>query len=212
MKMKKKKYYTVWIGREPGIFDQWEKCAAQVVGFNGAVYKSFCTLREAEAAFLADPDEYVGKEMVMAPVSWKTVDEGGPERNSISVDAACSGNPGTMEYRGVFTETGTEIFRQGPFPLATNNIGEFLAIVHALAWMKKNKQELPVYSDSGTAITWIKKKQVKTKMVRSNENEKIFELLQRAVNWLNTNRFNVPVVKWKTAEWGEIPADFGRKE
>lgn len=210
--MKKKKYYTVWSGREPGIYDQWEACAAQVTGFSGAVYKSFRTRREAETAFLADPDEYVSKEMLLEQVSWKTMDEGGPERNSISVDAACSGNPGTMEYRGVLTETCTEIFRQGPFPLATNNIGEFLAIVHALAWMKKNKLEMPVYSDSGTAITWVKKKQINTKMRRSKENEKVFELLQRAVNWLNTNTYNVPILKWETEAWGEIPADFGRKD
>ena len=33
-------------------------------------------------------------------------------KESIAVDAACSGNPGELEYRGVDLQTGEEIFRQ----------------------------------------------------------------------------------------------------
>lgn len=209
--MKNKKFYTVWIGKEPGIYKDWETCSEQVNGFKGAKYKSFPSLQEAETAFQAGPDNYFIKELKQEKASWKTLTEGRPEANSISVDAACSGNPGVMEYRGVYTETGTEIFHQGPFQKATNNIGEFLAIVHALAWLKKNDLELPVYTDSRTAITWLKNKEVKTKLVRTEENEKVFELIQRALNWLDTNHYNVPVMKWNTNLWGENPADFGRK-
>lgn len=42
-----------------------------------------------------------------------------------------------MEYRGVDTKTRKQIFIQGPFEEGTNNIGEFLAIVHGLALLKK---------------------------------------------------------------------------
>lgn len=209
--MKNNKFYTVWIGEIPGVYQDWETCSEQVNGFKGAKYKSFPSLQEAETAFQAGPDNYFIKELKQEKASWKTLTEGRPEANSISVDAACSGNPGVMEYRGVYTETGTEIFHQGPFQKATNNIGEFLAIVHALAWLKKNDLELPVYTDSRTAITWLKNKEVKTKLVRTEENEKVFELIQRALNWLDTNHYNVPVMKWNTNLWGENPADFGRK-
>ncbi|NLN95040.1 MAG: ribonuclease H [Bacteroidales bacterium] len=209
--MKNNKFYTVWIGRVPGVYQDWETCSEQVNGFKGAKYKSFPSLQEAEAAFQAGPDNYFIKELKQEKASWKTLAEGRPEANSISVDAACSGNPGVMEYRGVYTETGTEIFHQGPFQKATNNIGEFLAIVHALAWLKKNDLELPVYTDSRTAIIWLKNKEVKTKLVRTEENEKVFELIQRALYWLDTNHYNVLVMKWNTNLWGENPADFGRK-
>ncbi len=209
--MKNNKFYTVWIGEIPGVYQDWETCSEQVNGFKGAKYKSFPLLQEAEAAFQEGPDNYFIKELKQEKVSWKTLTEGRPEANSISVDAACSGNPGVMEYRGVYTETGTEIFHQGPFQKATNNIGEFLAIVHALAWLKKNDLELPVYTDSRTAITWLKNKEVKTKLVRTEENEKVFELIQRALFWLDTNHYNVLVMKWNTNLWGENPADFGRK-
>lgn len=209
--MKNNKFYTVWIGEIPGVYQDWETCSEQVNGFKGAKYKSFPSLQEAEAAFQAGPDNYFIKELKQEKASWKALTESRPEANSISVDAACSGNPGVMEYRGVYTETGTEIFHQGPFQKATNNIGEFLAIVHALAWLKKNDLELPVYTDSRTAITWLKNKEVKTKLVRTEENEKVFELIQRALFWLDTNHYNVLVMKWNTNLWGENPADFGRK-
>lgn len=208
---KKERFYTVWKGFEPGVYATWQECEARVKGYTGAVYKSFRSREEAEIAFQANPQDYIGKDIRPMPFPLMKTADGGPVGNSISVDAACSGNPGAMEYRGVYTETGTEIFRQVPFPLATNNIGEFLALVHALAWMKKNKLELPVYSDSRNAIGWVKKKQVNTKLIHNKESEKIYELLQRALHWLNTNEYNVSILKWNTRHWGEIPADFGRK-
>ena len=66
-------------------------------------------------------------------------------KESIAVDAACSGNPGNMEYRGVYTKTKEQIFHQGPFPQGTNNIGEFLALVHGLAFFKKRRQRYYAY-------------------------------------------------------------------
>jgi ribonuclease HI len=95
--------------------------------------------------------------------------------------------------------------------LGTNNIGEFLAIVHALAFLKKHEVNIPVYTDSLTALKWVKDKKVKTKLKETPENEELFELIERAVNWLNNNTYNNAILKWDTKNWGEIPADFGRK-
>ena len=50
-----------------------------------------------------------------------------PIPEAIVVDAACAGNPGVMEYRGLYLPSRTTLFEMGPFPLGTNNIGEFLA-------------------------------------------------------------------------------------
>jgi ribonuclease HI len=127
------------------------------------------------------------------------------------VDAACSGNPGLMEYRGVYTKTGEEIFKVGPLEEGTNNIGEFLALVHGIAILKQKNLSIPVYSDSKTAMAWLKNKKTRTRLEKSEKNEKIFDLICRAENWLSTNEYSTQVLKWHTEAWGEIPADFGRK-
>ncbi len=202
------KYYVVWVGVKPGIYHTWEDCQMQIKGFPQARYKSYPTLAEAEQAFSKEPKKIttrsVQKKMSPAPegVIW----------NSISVDAACSGNPGVMEYRGVQTKSKQEIFRQGPFFEGTNNIGEFLALVHALALLKKKGQtQLPIYTDSKTAMAWIRNKKIKTSLIKNSRNEKLFDLIDRAVDWLRSNQYENPILKWETEKWGEIPADFGRK-
>ena len=81
-------------------------------------------------------------------------------KQALCVDAACSGNPGPMEYRGVHIPSGKEVFRFGPIQ-GTNNIGEFLAIVLALALMQQKNISMPIYSDSRNALLWIKQKMSK---------------------------------------------------
>lgn len=130
---------------------------------------------------------------------------------SISVDASCIGNPGDVEYRGVHTATREVIFHKRPMENGTNNIGEFLAIVHALAYLKKQDSKLPIYTDSETAIYWILDKRVKTELKADDSNREIYDLVERALSWLNTNSYENPIWKWNTQDWGEIPADFGRK-
>jgi ribonuclease HI len=207
--MPEKKYYVVWKGKKPGVFDSWKECEAQVRGVEGAVYKSFPGLEEARRAYSGDSRDYVKRRASKpkAPVT----KIGGPVLESLSVDAACSGNPGIMEYRGVDTKSGIQLFHKGPFPLGTNNIGEFLGIVHALAYLDKAGSSLPVYTDSRTALKWLKDKAVKTKLPRNAKTEALFDLIDRALAWLNTHEYNNVVMKWETEQWGEIPADFGRK-
>ncbi|MDG1320835.1 MAG: reverse transcriptase-like protein, partial [Polaribacter sp.] len=137
---------------------------------------------------------------------------GSPNLESISVDAACSGNPGKMEYRGVLTHNKKQLFLKGPYPNGTNNIGEFLALVHGIALLKsKNKESIPIYSDSRTAMSWVKQKKCKTNLHFDASNEDLLVLIKRAENWLKENTFKNPILKWETKAWGEIPADFGRK-
>ena len=212
--MAKRKFYVVWEGKTPGIYDSWPECQAQIKNFPGAKYKSFKTENEAREAYGGSAWDHIGKdakkpkrphqmsEAMRSEIIWE----------SIAVDAACSGNPGKMEYRGVDTKTGIEFFRQGPFQKSTNNIGEFLALVHALAMLqKKGQHDLPIYSDSRTAMAWVRNKKVKTTLERTTTNADSFQLMDRALLWVQNNSFKNPILKWKTKEWGEIPADFGRK-
>lgn len=208
--MAKKKYYVVWEGNETGVFDSWDQCKLQIQGYPNAKYKSFKSKAEADDAFYGKPEDYYKKKA--AKPSPELLKEHPIEWNSMSVDAACSGNPGLMEYQGVDTQTGYVFFHQGPFARGTNNVGEFLALVHALALLKKEgKNDLPIYSDSKIAISWVRQKTVKTKLSRTSQNGILFEMMERAVSWLEKNEFSNPILKWETKEWGEIPADFGRK-
>ena len=210
--MPKNKYYVVWVGKNPGIYDTWEKCRKQVEGVEGAKYKGFPTREMAESAYNDDPQKYLSREL-NAPKKVICTNPliGEPIPDSICVDAACQGNPGILEYRGVDTKSGAELFRQGPFPHGTVNIGEFLAIVHALAYLQQRNSSWPVYTDSRTAISWVKKRAIKTNLQRSAISDQLFSLVERAINWLNENNYQNRIIKWETEYWGEIPADFGRK-
>jgi ribonuclease HI len=208
--MSQQKFYVVWKGKNTGIFSSWEECSAQVTGFNGAQYKSFESQAAAEAAFNAPFEDYIGKHIPNLSTQ-KLVEIGQPLADSYCVDASCIGNPGLMEYRCVHTTTRKELFHQGPFNHGTNNIGEFLAIVHTLALFKKRSWNYPIYTDSETALVWVSKSECKTKLHHIDNNKAIFELISRAEDWLKTNKVVTPILKWETGAWGEIPADYGRK-
>lgn len=206
--MAKNKFYTVWKGNTPGVYATWKECEAQVKGFDGAQYKSFESKEEAEAALQKNYWQFV------KPQTNKTTPKTPSASiiaDSLAVDAACSGNPGDMEYRGVYVKTGQQIFIQGVYKEATNNIGEFLAIVHGLALLKKQGSNMPIYSDSVTAQAWVKAKKCKTKLERTAQNAPVFERIEAAERWLQQNTYSNPILKWDTPHWGEIPADFGRK-
>lgn len=211
--MSKQKYYVVWHGKETGVFSSWNACKEQVMGFAGAKYKSFETKQQAEEAYKQLSSDHVGKSKKKIELTKEQKRKyGEPIKDSISVDGACNSKTGRAEYRGVYTHNAQEIFKMGPFDDGTNNIMEFLAIVHALSYCKRESILLPIYSDSRNAISWINKKEVRTKQPRTNNNKPIFDLIERALKWLNEND-NYPnkVLKWETKIWGEIPADFNRK-
>lgn len=223
----KEKYYVVWKGLQPGIYRSWTDCERQVKGVEGSSYKSFKTAEEAEEAFKVGENVAARKTTGGAKKRTKALDglQNPPDyrhdtvlplppevsANAIAVDAACSGNPGAMEYRGVDLATGQQLFHFGPV-YGTNNIGEFLAIVHALALFDKHGVTgKTVYSDSRNAILWVKKKQCKTKLPLDSRTAELHSIISRAENWLRSHRVATPIVKWETTKWGEIPADFGRK-
>lgn len=211
--MAHRKFYVVWQGLAPGIYDSWEECELQVKGFAGARYKSFSTIEEATAAFRGSYEDQATLllEIARRAKSRPTLPPGIPE-GAIAVDGACAGNPGPMEYRGVDIHSGREIFHVGPLEGGTNNIAEYLALIHALALLdQRGDYSTPIYSDSRTAQSWVRNRHSKTKLEPTDYNAKIFELLQRADKWSATHSPQNPIIKWDTDEWGEIPADFNRK-
>ena len=151
---------------------------------------------------LVNPPDYRNDTVLPLPPEVKA--------NAWAVDAACSGNPGPMEYRAIDLATGTEVFRYGPLH-GTNNIGEFLAIVHGLSLLKQRNCPYILYSDSVNAISWVKQKKCKTKLQPNAKNAELLAIVARAEKWLENNTYTTEIRKWQTKVWGEIPADFGRK-
>lgn len=208
--MPKKKYYVIWVGHKTGIVDSWEECKKRIHGFKGARYKSYKSLEEAKRAYASYRTDNIGSTQHSYTTNAEIFSRTPPIRESLAVDAACSGNPGPMEYRGVYVNSGEVVFHV-KFPLGTNNIGEFLAIVHGLAELKRKNQNIPIYTDSSIALKWVKKKKCFTKLERDSNTEKLFKIIERAETWLKNNTYQQPLLKWDTERWGEIPADFGRK-
>ena len=262
--MHSNKYYVVWKGYAPGVYDSWEEAELQVSGYPEASFRAYKTQEAAIEAFregydrdglvqqinrqttelaregsrinysegsetLANASAQPNGEQRLRPIGVRNVKstsevnvtprnaigQGNPAPpyilDSLAVDAACSGNPGRMEYRGVLVRTGQQIFHVGPLEQGTNNIGEFLAIVHGLALQEKQGTSLPIYSDSVNAQLWVRQGICKTKLEETSANAPIFDLIRRAEDWLRTHTFRLPIYKWETKLWGEIPADFGRK-
>ena len=223
---KKQKYYVVWQGKKPGIYSDWDECKEQVVGVQGAQYKGFDSMAEAEAAIRLPYSSVVRVESGERRVesgkpSALVIDDNGmtavkpgtanpPVLDALAVDAACSGNPGVMEYQGIYIPTRTRVFHYRA-EKGTNNIGEFLAIVHGLSYLKKHRLNQIIYSDSVNAISWVRQKVCKSKLVEDASTAELWDYIHRAENWLRTNSYTTEIRKWDTDNWGEIPADFGRK-
>lgn len=215
------KYYVVFKGFNPGVYDNWDEVKLQTNGYPDAVFKGYSTSEEAAEAYrnysgTEDRNELfrlisVGNEKKDKEKGTTISDNPEIDHDAWAVDASCLGNPGKMEYRGVDLKTGKVIFQVGPFEDATNNIGEYLALVHAMALMAKKGEYHNIYSDSLTALSWWKNRKIKTKLRQTQNNARIFELLARASVWVNTHQFPAKVIKWQTERWGEIPADYGRK-
>jgi ribonuclease HI len=160
---KQNKFYVVWKGRQRGIYSSWKECSARVSGFTGARFMAFESRALAEQALAGRYEDY--RNGSSRAVKLSRADGDAPAPDSIAVDASCRGNPGPMEYRGVMIGKGREVFRPAPVKHGTNNIGEFLAIVHALEYLKEHGLDWPVYSDSGHPLGEAKTLQYKNRAV-----------------------------------------------
>lgn len=213
-KKKKTMYYVVWRGHNPGVYTDWDEAREQITGAAKPMYQTFGSKELAHKAFEEGPEKYKGgafkKTRDLTDEEKKRIGE--PIELSLCVDAACN-SKGDFEYQGVWTFNQEEpVFRVGPYKKGSNNIGEFLALVHALAYLNQHKdpkmKKMPIYSDSRIAMGWVKVKVCRTKKKPPAD---VLQLIHRAENWLKANTFTNPILKWETKAWGEIPADFGRK-
>lgn len=200
--MAKKKTYVVFNGRKPGIYNYWNDVEKQTKGFPGAKFKSFKSKEDAEAAFHSKlPDKLV---------------ESKPSGTYMTVDAAFSANTTEIsEWRGVIVSNGkeTEVFRSRAYKGGSANAGEFLAVIQAIKYLSFKNISMPIYSDSNNALTWVERKSHNSKTPASPA---LKILLNKANDFLKSDGYEITkdkceIKKWHTKQWGEIPADFGRK-
>lgn len=223
--MAKSKYYVVWEGHRPGIYTSWADCQQHTNGYKDAKYKSYESLAEAEKVYAEGWKKHWGQGKSSSSSksssgsnsyskrtsSSATISKDQIDYDSISVDVGTRGNPGPVEYQGVDTQTGKVIFTCGPIAKGTNNLGEFLAIVHALAYLHRQGSSKTIYSDSANALKWVKQKKAVSTLVRDESTAEIWNLVDRAEQWLRTHKYDNKILKWETKSWGEIKADYGRK-
>ncbi len=214
-KKKKAKYYVIWDGNNSGIYTDWDVAQKKLKGIPRERFKTFGSKILAQRALSEGHEKYIGKDFRKTQdlSELEIAKIGDPVEMSLAVDAACNEMTGIMEYQGMWVfDADTPVFRKGPYKGGTNNIGEFLALVHALALFhnkKDNKfKKMPIYSDSRIAMGWVKAGKCRTKGTPGKE---VAELIVRAEEWLRTHAYKNPIWKWETKVWGEIPADFGRK-
>ncbi|MDX2362024.1 MAG: ribonuclease H family protein [Crocinitomicaceae bacterium] len=214
-KKKKAKYYVIWDGASSGIYTDWNIAQQKLKGIPRDHFKTFGSKVLAEKALKAGHENYIGKDFRKTQdLSKEQIDKiGNPIEMSLAVDAACNEMTGIMEYQGVWTfDKDQSVFKKGPYKGGTNNIGEFLALVHALALFQNESdakfKTMPIYSDSRIAMGWIRAGKCRTK---GTPGATVKDLILRAEAWLAKNTFKNPILKWETKVWGEIPADFGRK-
>lgn len=195
------KIYAVHVGVITGVYDTWDECREQVIGYPGAIYQSFNAL-ERELA-----EQYVKSGSI-----WETEEPKDYVKDSISVDAACSGNPGEMEYQLVHTDTGNKLYCSPIYPVGTNNLGEFLAVVKALRYLQENNDsDTIIYTDSVSAIAWVRNGKVNSMLKQNKDTAQLWRAIDEALDWLLRNNYKNPIIKWETRLWGESKADFGRK-
>jgi ribonuclease HI len=146
------KYYVVWKGREPGVYDNWEACKRQVEGFKSPLYKAFVSLPAAEEAFRKGSQDYLKSKDHPMQMIFDAL-YGSPIIPSIAVDGACSGKTKQAEYQEWIPKP-NNVYFIGSFSEGTNNLMEFLAwymlwrIANVIIWM------CLFYTDSATAMKW----------------------------------------------------------
>lgn len=223
-------YYGVWQGRNIGIYSNWDECKAQVDGYKGAKYKKLKAINEQEAKieFFAEMKNVQSNEnnktttisnipnisLSSETTKVKSWPKDYPEKDYLTVDGAAEGQK-NCEYQAVFLKSKKVAFKSKLYQGGTNNIAEFLGLVEAIKYIKENNIEPVVYTDSVTAMAWIRNGVANTTARETGKiTDELEKLLQQAEGFLKSNNIlvsKVEIRKWNTKDWGEIPADYGRK-
>ena len=144
------KYYAVNKGRVPGIYNEWEECKEQVIRFNGAKYKRFTDIKEAEF--------YLKNGRIKPETALiETLDE---YDIGVYTDGSCHGNGNNTARGGIGVYFGVDDIRNESQPLLgyprmTNNIAELEAALTAFDILMddiKQRKKVVIFTDSEYVI------------------------------------------------------------
>jgi ribonuclease HI len=198
--MAKQKFYTVWVGRNTGVFDTWEQCKAQIHEFPKAKYKSFGTKNLAEEAF-ANAAEYINE------ANQNETESPEPIAESICVHSyAISQN--IIGYAGYHTSAGDNYFKFENIETNHIHLADFVGLVHALAYCKEKSLALPIYSNSQNAINAIETININRLQINPNTiSQQAQNLINRAIQFLQNNTYINPILAWQTKNWGVMQSN-----
>lgn len=206
-------YYGVWIGRKPGVYDNWNDCKAQVDKFSGARYSKLksTTKEEALLEFNKENNNTIDNSKETIKSTNNVVNTSNkPIENVLTVDGASNGL--NCEFQAVWYPSGEVAFKSKQYQGGTNNIAEFLGLVLAIKHLEKNNLPLSVYTDSVTAMAWLRDKKANTTAKTTGKaTEELDKLINQAETYLKEKERKINIMKWETKSWGQIPADYGRK-
>lgn len=213
--MAKNKFYVVWKGRDTGIFTSWSEVNELIKGFSGAEYKSYADQETAELEFsLGSPkgrsndENHTTTKLKEEPSD----DHKAPDHECLTVDGSYLGGKKIMQYRCVWNQSKEEVFSTKPIEGGNQNIAEFLALVGAMKYRVSTKQyDLHIYSDSQTALSWVRNCKIKSSYDLSQLDEVVQERIYGALKFIAKSGVRKNLYKWDSALWGDIPADYGRK-
>lgn len=203
-------FYGVWVGRKPGIYTTWPDCQAQTSGYSGAKFMKLNakTMEEAQAEY----DRLAEGHNISKAIK-KETSVSKAQDDVLTVDGASNGTH--CEYQAVWHPSREQAFASKRFENGTNNIAEFLGLVHAIKYLMEHNKPLKVYTDSVTAMAWIRDKKANTTAhLTGKATNELTQLITEAEQFLQQNAAilnKAEILKWDTKHWGEIPADYGRK-
>lgn len=213
--MSKNKFYVVWKGRETGVFTDWTEVSKLIKGFRNAEYKGFANKESAELEFqLGSPSgrSKINEVKVSEKPEGASSKTKAPDYECLTVDGSYLGSKNMMQYRCVWNASGEEVFGTKPILGGNQNIAEFLALVGAMKYRVVTKQyDLHIYSDSKTALSWVRNKKIKSTYDLGQLDEIVQNRIYGALEFISKSGVAKNLFKWESALWGEIPADYGRK-
>lgn len=193
------KYYVVWRGHSPGIYENWNACKAQVKGFKYSYYRVFPTFKSANEAFGLSLTEFKRRQQFkentfnLRPNSI-VVSSKYEEKNMETVFTAFKvGDPPEI------------LFRTAICGKSTHNIVQFLALAASIKYCYENGLKSPIYSDNPVALKWIRDRKINSQVIRSDRNQEVFDLVDEAIYWLNCNSYNNQLIEWDVEKHGYLP-------
>jgi ribonuclease H-related protein len=147
----KVKFYGVKTGRSPGVYKTWAECQKQIIGYSGAMFKSFATEREAK--------DYVAGASLLSGV-YSNAYQPPQKQFDVYVDGSFNGS----NYGWAFAvfDKDAEVFHdsgvgENPEAIKIRNVaGELAATMRAIQWAATEGVSIIIHHDYTGIAAWAK--------------------------------------------------------